>query len=250
MTIFCMTLSTAVLSQNFYIAHRGASYDAPENTVASVKLAWEVGADASEIDVYLSSDNQVMVIHDKDTHRTCSGENFIIRDTPSSVLRALDAGIWKGPGFKGERIPTLEEIIATIPERKILVVEIKCGSEIIPYLENILSKCNKQSQLIFISFGWETIVNMKKSFPGNKAYWLTSNKADALKKMSEAADAGLEGINMQHSAIDAEIITMAKKYHLEILAWTVDNPEEVKRLQALGVTHFTTNRPQWLKQQL
>jgi glycerophosphoryl diester phosphodiesterase len=250
MAIFCLFASTAVSSQNFYIAHRGASFDAPENTVASVKLAWEVGADAAEIDVYLSVDNRVMVIHDKDTRRICSGENYIIKETPSSLLRTLDAGSWKGAGFKGERIPFLEEILATIPEGKTLVVEVKCGSEIIPYLDEILSISAKKPQLVFISFGWDTILGLKKSFPGNKAYWLTSSKAEALKKMDEAAAAGLDGINMQFSAIDNEVLMTAQKNNLQILAWTVDNPEEVKRLQALGVKYFTTNRPQWLKQQL
>ncbi|NCB09561.1 MAG: glycerophosphodiester phosphodiesterase, partial [Bacteroidia bacterium] len=71
--IFILFVLTS-FSQNTIIAHRGASFDAPENTVASAKLGWEQGADAVEIDIYLSKDNRVMVIHDKDTKRTCSGK--------------------------------------------------------------------------------------------------------------------------------------------------------------------------------
>jgi len=249
-TLITMTLVTSLSAQNFYIAHRGASYDAPENTVASVNLAWEKGADAAEIDVYLALDNRVMVIHDKDTHRTCQGKNFTVATTPSIVLRDLDAGSWKAPEFKGEKIPFLEEIITTVPEGKTLVVEIKCGSEIIPQLERILTKSSKKTQIIFISFGWETILDIRKAFPENKAYWLSGDKKSALKKISAVADAGLEGINMQFSAIDSELMAAAKEYNLEVLAWTVDNPEEAKRLNALGVTHITTNRPDWLKQQV
>ena len=113
-------------SQNTIIAHRGASYLAPENTVAAAKLAWELGAGAVEVDVHLSKDNRVMVIHDKDTKKTCSGKkNLTIESTPSILLRDLDAGIWKGEEFKGEKIPFLSEIIETVPDGKILVVEIK-----------------------------------------------------------------------------------------------------------------------------
>src|SRR5680860_92273 len=104
-----------ISAQNMFIAHRGASYLAPENTVASAKLAWELGADAVECDIYLTKDNRVMVIHDKDTKRTCSGKkNLTIEDTPSILLRDLDAGIWKNEKYKGEKIPYLSEMIETI----------------------------------------------------------------------------------------------------------------------------------------
>jgi glycerophosphoryl diester phosphodiesterase len=114
-----------IMAQNTFIAHRGASYLAPENTMASAKLAWEMGADAVEIDIHLSKDNRIMVIHDSDTKRTCSEKkNLIIEKTPSILLRDLDAGSWKGAEFKGEKIPYLTEIIETVPEGKTLVVEI------------------------------------------------------------------------------------------------------------------------------
>ncbi len=250
MTAFCLSLVTFVSAQNYYIGHRGASYDAPENTVASVKLAYEAGADAAEIDVYLTVDNRIMVIHDKNTGRICPGNNLPVKTTPSLVLRDLDAGSWKDPKFKGEKIPYLEEILNTVPEGKKLVMEIKCGSEIIPHLERILDKSSKKTQIIFISFGWETIVDIKKAFPDNKAYWLSGEKKSALKKMNEVARAGLEGVDLQYSAIDEEMMAAAREFNLEVLAWTVDQPEEVKRLNSLGVTYITTNRPAWLKEQV
>lgn len=249
-TFMFILSGTFVMAQNFYIAHRGASYDAPENTAASAKLAWEVGADAVEIDIYLASDNRIVVIHDKDTRRICGGKNLAVKTTPSLLLRELDAGSWKDPKYKGEKIPYFEEILATVPEGKNLVVEIKCGSEVIPHLERILAKSNKKDQVIFISFGWDTILDVKKKFPDNKAYWLSGNKQAAVKKLEQVAKNGLEGINMQYSAIDEELFSMAKKLNLEVLAWTVDDPDEARRLNAIGVTHLTTNRPDWLKKQL
>ena len=151
-TILILLLVMNISAQKI-IAHRGASYIAPENTVAAANLAWELGADAVEVDIYLSKDNRVMVIHDKDTKRTCSGKkNLTIEKTPSVLLRDLDAGIWKDEKYKGEQIPFLKEIIETVPEGKNVVVEIKCGIEVLPALKRCMEKSEKSDQVIFICF--------------------------------------------------------------------------------------------------
>jgi glycerophosphoryl diester phosphodiesterase len=238
-------------AQNTFIAHRGASFVAPENTVAAAKLAWELGADAVECDIHLSKDNRIMVIHDSDTKRTCSGKkNLSIADSPSTLLRDLDAGIWKDEKYKGEKIPFLTEIIETVPEGKTLVVEIKCGSEVIPLLVRGMEKTTKKNQIVFICFDWKTIVEVKKTFPQNKCYWLSASKSGLHKKIVEAAENGLDGVNLHYSIIDEEVVKIAKENKLEVLAWTVDDPSEAKRLTGIGVTKFTTNRPDWLKEEL
>jgi len=249
--VLLMTIiSISLQAQNFYIAHRGASYDAPENTVAAAKLAWEQGADAVEIDVYLAADNRIMVIHDKDTKRTTGGKNMVIKNTPSLVLRDLEVGSWKDPKFKGEKIPFIEEIMETVPEGKTLVVEVKCGPEIVPHMERVLHKHPKKSQIVFISFGWETITELKKAFPENKAYWLSGSKHEVKKRMDEIIPAGLDGINLNYAIIDEDLVKEAHERGFPVLAWTVNDPSEARRLIALGVTHITTDRPQWLKQQV
>lgn len=251
MTILLLLFTLATFAQNTFIAHRGASYLAPENTVASAKLAWERGADAVECDIYLTKDNRIMVIHDKDTKRTCSGKkNLSIEDSPSMLLRDLDAGSWKNEKYEGEKIPYLSEIIETVPARKILVVEIKCNKEVIPHLKRVVENTGKADQIVFIAFDWNTIVATKKEFPDNKCYWLSSSKTAVKRKIPEVKAKGLEGVNLHHSIIDKEIVTQAKGYNLEVLAWTVDDPAEAKRLIDLGVTKLTTNRPQWLKEEL
>jgi glycerophosphoryl diester phosphodiesterase len=75
---------------------------APENTVAAAKLAWELGADAVEVDVFMAKDNRVMVIHDKDTKVQQQEEKYDHQETPSLVLKELDVGSWKDSEFKGE----------------------------------------------------------------------------------------------------------------------------------------------------
>ncbi len=194
-SLILLLISMTGMSQNTFIAHRGASYLAPENTLASAKLAWELGADAVEVDIHLSKDNRVMVIHDKDTKRTCNGKkNMIIAKTPSLVLRDLDAGSWKGEEFKGEKIPFLSEIIATVPDGKKLVVEIKAGSEIIPALKRSVEKSGKIRQLVFISFNWKAIIETQEAFPENKCYWLSSSKIGLNKKMEEAVGARIPSV--------------------------------------------------------
>lgn len=250
-TITLVLIGMNLMAQNSFIAHRGASYIAPENTVASANKAWELGADAVEIDVHLSKDNRVMVIHDKDTKRTCNGKkNLEIAQTPSILLRDLDAGIWKGDEFKGEKIPFLSEIIETIPMGKTLVVEIKCGKEAMPALLRSIEKSGKQDQVVFISFSWQTILAAHETFPENKCYWLSSLKPGLKKKMLQASEKGLTGVNLKHSIIDANIISIAKTNNLEVLCWTVDDPTAAQNLTELGVTGITTNRPQWLKEEM
>ncbi|HSO87176.1 MAG TPA: glycerophosphodiester phosphodiesterase family protein, partial [Draconibacterium sp.] len=190
-------------------------------------------------------------IHDKDTKRTClSKKNHSIADSPSTLLRDLDAGIWKDEKYKGEKIPFLSEILETVPEGKKLVVEIKCGNEVIPLITRFFEKSQKDSLIVFIAFDWKTIVEVKKTFPKNKCYWLSSSKNGLHKKIVEAAESGLDGVNLHYSIINEEVMKIAKENNLEVLVWTVDDPAEAKRLTELGVTKITTNRPDWLKEEL
>ena len=251
MTILLAFFGMEMLAQPSIIAHRGASWLAPENTVAAARLAWELGADAVEVDVYLSKDNRVMVIHDKDTKRTALGKkNMIIRNTPSLVLRQLDVGSRKGSEFRGEKIPFLSEIIETVPEGKELVIEIKSGSEILPHLVRSIEKSGKQHQLVFISFGWDTILATRKEFPDNRCYWLSSSKKGLKPKMAQAAEAGLAGVNLSYKIIDNDVMEHAKSYNLEVLTWTVNDPAVAKQMAELGVKGITTDRPKWLNEEM
>jgi glycerophosphoryl diester phosphodiesterase len=250
-TVILILSGIQMQAQQMIIAHRGASNLAPENTLASVKLAWELGADAVEIDVHLSKDNRVMVIHDKDTKRTCSGKtNLEIAKCPSLLLRDLDAGVWKGEGFKGEKIPFLEEIIETVPVGKTLIVEIKSGKEILPHIERILEKYGTGKNIVFIDFDWKTILAAKERFPDCKCYWLSESKSLVKKRIPEIYKSGLNGINISNKITDQEIMDLVKTNKVEVLTWTIDDPVEAKRLITLGVTAITTNRPKWLREEI
>lgn len=231
------------------IAHRGASFQAPENTLAAVNLAWEVDSAFVEVDVHLSADHKVMVCHD-DMVSKSAGEKPVISQTHSKDLRKLDVGSWKSAVYKNERIPFLEEVIATIPEQGKLIVEIKCGPEILPVLQQIVAHSTQKDRLIFISFGWETISAVKNRFPDILCYWVSDDKTDLSDKIKACADNGLDGIDLYYKLIDAEIIEQANQSGLEVLCWTVDDPINARQLIDLGVTGITTNRPAWLKSKI
>jgi glycerophosphoryl diester phosphodiesterase len=229
------------------IAHRGASYLAPENTVASALLAWELNADAVEVDIYLTKDNKIVCIHDATTKRT-TGSNYRVSETESSILRSLDAGSFKDLKYKDEKIPFLTEVIKTVPEGKELVVEIKCGPEILPYLRKTISN-NNNTNYSFICFDLNTITETRKLFPEHPCYWLCSNKELLDKNLESIPATGLDGISLSFNLIDAGLMKKAESLGLEVYTWTVDNPSEAKRLYGLGVKGITTNRPGWLEKE-
>lgn len=249
LTLIIIAAFHTIDAQVEIIAHRGASYIAPENTIAASKLAWELGADAVEVDIYLSKDNKIICIHDSNTKRT-TGEDYKVKETDSGILRKLDAGSFKDHKYKGEKIPFLKEIIKAVPVGKELVVELKCGSEVLPYLKRDISKYGKERNFVFIAFDFKTIADTKQAFPGNSCYWLCSNNELLQKNLKEVTVAGLEGVSLSYNIISKEVADQVKELELQLYTWTIDDPAEARRLISLGVRGITTNRPGWLNEQI
>jgi len=240
------------------IAHRGASYDAPENTVASFELGWKQHADAGELDVWMSKDGKIVVFHDENTKRIANVDRRVT-DQTFAELRALDAGAWKGAAWKGEKIPSLEETLATLPVGKRLFIEIKCGAEVLPELERVLRDSGKTAaQLAIIGFGYETMKAAKARFPQIRVFWLASPEKErrgAKPSIEEivlkAKAARVDGLDLSFKfAIDAPFVARVKEAGLQLYVWTVDDAKVARNLAGLGVDGITTNRPQWLRAQL
>ncbi len=251
--------SMAAQSKTQLVAHRGASYNAPENTMAAFQLAWEEGADAIEGDFYLSKDGKIVCIHDGTTKRTAGVDKRVV-DQTLAELKQLDAGSWKAPKFKGEPIPTIEEVLACVPDDKKLLIEIKCGPEIVPELKRVLAASTlRPEQTVVISFGWDVILEVKKELPQLKALWLKGLKRDietggtdpALPETIENLKRfKVDGFDV--NANDTTDETFAKSLRdagLEFHVWTVDSPETAFKMISLGVDSITTNRPAWLRKQ-
>jgi glycerophosphoryl diester phosphodiesterase len=240
------------------IGHRGASEDAPENTLGSFRLAWTQNADAAETDVYLSKDGEIVVIHDANTGRV-GGRNRKVVDQTLAELKQLDIGRWKGDQWTGERIPTLAELLAIIPEGKRLFIEIKCGPEIAPRLVEVLNSAHKRpEQTCLISFSYEVMQRVKKELPALKCYWIvqlkrnrkTGSWSPPLQEIiRKAKDAGLDGIDFGDApVIDREFVAKVKQAGLGVYIWTVNTTKEAGRLEQAGVDGITTNRPGFLKE--
>lgn len=241
------------------IAHRGDSWNTPENTLASVQSAWQKNADAVEVDVYLTADNRVMAIHDKTTERT--GDKVLtISESTSEELRKIDAGSWKGEEFTGERIPFLEEIIESVPAgEKKLFIEIKGSAETLPsYVKDIIDKSGKADQMIIIAFDLDIITKSKQIMPNVPAYWLLSAPRDDegnyqpidTKHIATAKKHNLDGLDINYRGISQKLVDEIRQENMGIYVWTVNEPSDIKRMAAFGVDGITTDRIQNAQQVL
>lgn len=242
------------------VAHRGASYDAPENTLAAHVLAWEQGADLVETDVHLTRDGELIVIHDKTTPRT-TGRPGVVAELTLAELRELDAGTWKDPRFRGERLPTLDEQLTRIPAGKRMLVELKVGPEVVPALARSLARCGATPATVtLISFHAATLREIRRVLPGYRTLYLMGYKAPASGDpkakappriedvIAEARAAGFTGLDLQHTwPLTPADVARIRAAGLELHVWTVDDLEVARRWIDLGVASVTTNRPGWLR---
>ena len=237
------------------IAHRGASFDAPENTLAALRLGFEQASDAGELDVWVSRDGRPVVVHDADTKRV-AGVDKKIADQTFEELRRLDVGRWKSPRYAGERIPSLAEALATIPDGKRMFVEIKCGVEGVPaILREIREAAKPAAQTPIISFKADVVAMVKQQRPDLAAYWIASMKEDkqgrrpTVEWLIERAQAiQADGLDLSDSpTINAAFIAKVRAAGLKFYVWTIDDADVGRRFADLGVDGITTNRPAWLR---
>ena len=239
------------------IAHRGASFDAPENTLSAIRLGWDQGADGVEFDVRLTRDGQTVLIHDADAKRIAGVERSVA-DQTLAELRQLDLGRWKGKQFAGERIPTLAEALAIVPRGKVAFIEVKCGTEIVPELKRVLTESRLDpSQTVVISFATAVVSAVKTQLPGVPVYWVVRLRdstgptwtADALAKSAKAINA--DGLDLSADPmITADFVQSMNGADLPVYVWTVNDLVAAKQMEAAGVAGIATDRPGWLRKEL
>jgi len=231
-----------------YVGHRGASYLAPENTLASIRLAWELGADGAECDVMLTSDQKVVLFHDNNTKKL-TGQSFTIKEATWEELKQLVVIPRKTnyPEYTHETIPLLEDVLASIPEDRMLVIEIKTGPEILPFLQEVLAQHWKRGKISFIAFDFETIKQTKALYPEVPCYYLSSFKPDFNNHFDAIVESQLDGVDLRYTIIDPELVQKCNAAGLDVWCWTVNDPEVALQMRDFGVTAVTTDRPAWLK---
>ncbi len=242
------------------IAHRGESFDAPENTMAAIKLAWERDAEAVEIDIQLTKDNELVVIHDTDTKRL-TGIDKKIKDQTLEELKKLDVGSWKDITFKDERIPTLKEVLSTVPEGKRLIVEIKSGPETVTILKSAINQFSlAKEQIEIIGFDLETMIQARNEFPENKVLWLLDLdynwhsrifEPSIAKGIDEAKNNKLDGLNVwAGKMLSKNRIDQIHDAGLLAYCWTVNEIDKAHELSEWGIDAITTDGAQWLSHHL
>lgn len=242
------------------VAHRGASHDAPENTLAAFLLAWEQGADAIEGDFRLTGDGKIVCIHDETTERVAD-RTLTVAESSLEDLSKLDVGSWRDPRWKGERIPTLAEVLGIVPDGKRILIEIKCGPEILgPLKETLATSGLRPDQTVVIAFDADVIAQTKRELPRLKALWITDFEEDEEtgtckpsvgEILAELRRVGADGVDCRaHAVVDRDFAGKLRRARLELHVWTINEGSEAIRFQELGVDSVTTDRPALLKQKL
>ena len=223
------------------VAHRGASGEAPENTMASFQRAIAQGADIIETDAKLSKDKEIVLIHDETVERTTDGRGKVSQLTLKEI-KSLDAGSWFGKEFSGEKIPTLSEALEVIRGRTKLNIEFK-GKDplLVPKVTNLLKEEGFIKEAILSSFDYSFIEEAKRLETRVVTGLLFATPAQRGKSFPYWKWADL--ILPRYNLVSEDLVKKAHGKGLKVIAWTVDEPEEIKKLIGLGVDGIASNYP-------
>jgi glycerophosphoryl diester phosphodiesterase len=225
------------------IAHRGASADLPENSLAAFALAAEQGADGIELDVQFSADNQIVIFHDATIERF-TGHKYKVSHLTLAELKEVDLG-------QGQVIPTLDELLEMMGPRLLYNIEIKDfnlrNKGLEAAIADRIESFAVQDQTLISTFNPLSVRRARKVF--SRSVPIALIRATGLLQYtylfaSEQAD------NPHHALVNEKYIAWAKKRGYRIHAWTVDDPGEASRLAGLGVHGIITNRPQIIREHL
>lgn len=230
------------------IAHRGASADAPENTLAAYALAVEYGARLAECDVYLTTDGVPVLFHDGDLERTSTGTGRVV-DHSLAQLKKLDAGSWKHPKYKDEPIPTLVEFLRAVRGKLRPVIEIKgkqAGIEAAVIAALRAAEMPSEQVMIF-SFQREVVAEIARLDPHLPTTWLVSEVpeqgSDYSVLLRQALAARVSALGVSHKNATPDLLRQAHECGFPVFVWTVNDEADVKRLASMGVDAIISDRP-------
>jgi glycerophosphoryl diester phosphodiesterase len=232
------------------IAHRGDSARRPENTLASFASALEIGAEIVEFDVHLTRDGEVVVIHDPTVDRTTDGTGRVA-DLTLAELRRLSAGYPSrfGDEYRGERIPTLSEVLGLIRDRAIGMIEIKYdavtadaegGIEAHTLAE--VRKAGMEKQVALISFSRTALVRCRQfasAIPRGHLF----HRAEVADVLAGAREVATELVLPEKGMLSLELRDRAREAGLKVATWVIDDPAELSALSHFDLYGIGSNRP-------
>jgi glycerophosphoryl diester phosphodiesterase len=228
------------------IAHRGACSYSPENTMAAFGLALEQNADGIELDAKLSKDGQVVVIHDQTVDRTTNGFGNV-RDLTFSELQKLDAGFRFSSEFRGEKIPSLEDVLRGFGTRFLINVELTSyttpGDLLPEKVAGLIEKIGVKENIIFSSFHPAVLRRIMSLMPGIPAGLLTGEGWLQWGNSFIGNWLSPKLIHPHYSRTTRDFINRAHHQGRKVNTWTVDDPREIARLIRDGVDGIITDDP-------
>jgi glycerophosphoryl diester phosphodiesterase len=230
------------------IAHRGISFDLPENSLSAFDASWAVGVDGIEGDFHLTRDGSIVCIHDDNTSRVCN-KNLVICNSTLQELKELNLQC-EGKDHLNIKIPTLTEVLKIVPSGKKIFIEIKCGVEILSPLIKELSRSKINStQVVIISFDRQVVKELKEMAPEYKALLLYSYEEgrEVSSLINEMFDIKADGIGTDNQ-LSKEFVEKVIISGLEYHSWTIDNADTANQLISWGSNSITTNEPELLIQ--
>jgi len=223
------------------IAHRGASSYAPENTLAAFDLALEMRVRHIELDVALTSDNQVVVIHDDNLDRTTDGSGLVTSHT-LAALRELDAGSWFGAQFKDERVPAFDEVLARYKGRVHIHTEIKGKSASLSQrTADLIRQHGMEAQGTVTSFQSVRLEEMRAYAPELPMGWLVRELNDSI--VAQAHTLGVTQLCPRAEAVTRQWVDRLHAEGFVVRAWAVGTEELMQHAVEAGVDGMTVNFP-------
>jgi len=237
------------------LAHRGASTSAPENTLAAIRLAAELKTDGVEIDVRLTRDGQLAVIHDTDTRRVAPGQPVhAVKRQSLANLQKLDVGSWKDAKFANERIPAIKDVLAALGPEQEIFIELKSREsiEIMKVLDQSLSPPAKEgfptARAVVMGFDESTVRAIKKKRKDWRVLLLLNHKPTTHlygQILSSIRAKFLDGIGQNRTwTLTDEQYADLREAGAILSVWTVNNPAEAKAWQDRGFDYLTSDCPE------
>ena len=225
------------------IAHRGASADAPEHTIAAFELALDQGADGLALDVHLSADQHPVVFHDFTVERTTDGAG-VMADLRVRDLKRLDAGSWRGSRFAGQRVQTLQEVLERFRDRTRFWLEIKGGTAVYPGLEervvSTIEIYDVVDRVVVQSFDRTVLEAVRRLQPELRVGLLL---AKAPFDRAALDPGGPQAISPAAEVCSEDLVKRIRAAGRECYVWTVHEPALADRLVEWGVNGIITDRP-------
>jgi len=235
------------------VAHRGASGYAPENTMSAFEKALQMNANYLELDIQMTKDEKLVVIHDPTVDRTTSGTGEV-RQYTYKDLRNLDAGGWFHKRFSGQYIPTLEEVIETYKNKIGLLIEVKNPGmypNLIYKLEELLKKCQvdcpRNDEVIVQSFDFEWLERFHKSLPQIPLGLLVKYRIHGVSKVQLRDWSSLvQYINPNKALVTKKLVKRIHAYHMKVMPYTVRDKKSIKGLLDAKVDGIITDFPDYI----